>query len=315
MVSIAASKLWQEIEEAEPCTHGSIRIVPLVGPSVDDPSYRLLDAETAQEVKVTEVDEGGSVPNIKVGNDLDDRLLLIDGQELIGAKQNRILNTDVLVAAHDQIVIPVSCVEQGRWGYRSREFSPGRFSPGSSRGRKADKVYCALRAKQGHRSDQAEVWEDVAEMARELKSSSPTMAMSDVYEQREPDLAEFRTAFELPPQTVGIAVYLGKRFLGFDLFDRASTFRHYWKSLIESYALDWLAYKARAADEVSEGDDPPSVSDLVGTLSAAPWERFESPGEGSDLRWESERLTASALAWGDDSVVHLQAFPKDPMTR
>ena len=23
----------------------------------------------------------------------------------------------------------------------------------------------------------------------------------------------------------------------------------------------------------------------------------------------------AALAWGDDSVVHLQAFPKDPMTR
>jgi len=315
MVSIAASKLWQVIKEAEPCTHGSVRIVPLVGPSCDDPSYRLFGAETAQEVKVSEVDEGGSVPNIKVANGLDDRLLLIDGQELVGAKQNRILNTDVLVAAHDQIVIPVSCVEQGRWGYRGRGFSPGRISPGSSRSRKAFKIHQALSAQMGHRSDQAEVWRDVAEMACELKTSSPTMAMSDIYEQREADLAEFRTAFELPPETVGIAVYLGNRFFGFDLFDRPSTFRHYWKALIDSYALDWLAYKARAADEASEGEDPPSVSELVEALSGAPWDRFDSPGEGSDLRWESERLTASALAWGDDSVVHLQAFPKDPMTR
>jgi hypothetical protein len=315
MVSIAASKLWKAVEAAEPRTHGSVRIVPMVGPSSDDPSYRLFGAETAREVKVSEVDEGGSVPNIKVANGLDDRLLLIDGQELVGAKQNRILNTDVLVAAHKEIVIPVSCVEQGRWGYRSPGFSPGRFSPGSSRGRKAAKIRQALSARQGYRSDQAEVWRDVAEMACELNASSPTMAMSDIYEQREADLAEFRAAFELPPETVGIAVYLGKRFLGFDLFDRPSTFRHYWKALIDSYALDWLAYKTRAADDASEGEDPPSVDDLVETLSAAPWERFESPGEGSDLRWESETVTASALAWGDDSVVHLQAFPKAPMTR
>ncbi|MHC4091840.1 MAG: ARPP-1 family domain-containing protein, partial [Planctomycetota bacterium] len=106
------------------------------------------------------------------------------------------------------------------------------------------------------------------------------------------------------------AVYLGKRFLGFDLFDRASTFRHYWKSLIDGYALDWLAYKAKADDDAGKGDEPPSVDDLVETLSAAPWERFEAPGEGSTVRWEDKRCTASALAWGQDSVVHLQAFPR-----
>jgi hypothetical protein len=311
MVSIATSTLWKEIEAAEPRNHGSVRIVPLVGPTRDDPSYRLFGAETAEDVKVSEIGEGGSVPNIKVANGLDDRLLLIDGQELVGAKQNRILNTDVLVAAHAEIVIPVSCVEAGRWGYRGRGFSPGHFSPSSSRSRKAVKIRRALSAKMGYRSDQAEVWRDIADMACELKTPSPTMAMSDIYAQRETDLAEFRATFELPAETVGIAVYLGKRFLGFDLFDRPSTFRHYWKALIDSYALDWLAYKARAADEAGEGEDPPSVDDLVETLSAAPWERFESPGEGSDLRWESEKLTASALAWGDDSVVHLQAFPKE----
>jgi len=310
MVSISGSKLWEGVKTAEPCTHGSVRIVPLVGPSSDDPTYRLFDAETAKRVKVSEVDESGRVSNIKVDNGLDDRLLLIDGQELIGCKQNRILNTDVLVAAHGKIDLPVSCVEQGRWGYRSPEFSPGGFSPSSSRARSSREVYESLRADQGHRSDQREVWHDVQHKICQLAAPSPTSALSDVYAQREKDLAEFRAAFELPPETIGIAVFFGDRFLGFDLFDRAATFRHYWKSLIDSYALDWLAFAAGPAEESGEKRDPPSVDDLLETLSGAPWERFEAPGEGSDLRWDSESLTASALAWGDDSVVHLQAFPK-----
>jgi hypothetical protein len=315
MVSIAASKLWQGIEAAEPRTQGSLRVVPLVGRSSADPSYRLFDAETAKKVKVSEVDQSGSVPNIKVANELDELLLLIDGQELLGAKQNRILNTDVLIASHKEIVIPVSCVEQGRWGYRSRGFSPGKMAYGSSRANKLKAVHRALRAKLGHRADQGEVWEDVQDMICRLESPSPTMALSDVYKHREKDLAELRAAFELPPETIGIAVYLGKRFLGFDIFDRAQTFRHYWESLIDSYGLDWLASEARPTGEERERDAPPSVEELVTALSGAEWERFDAPGEGSDLRWEGESMTASALAWGDDSVVHLQAFPKAPMTQ
>ena len=77
MVSISGSKLWEGMKAAEPCVHGSVRIVPLVGPSSDDPTYRLFNAETAERVKVSEVDESGHVPNVTVDNGLDDRLLLI----------------------------------------------------------------------------------------------------------------------------------------------------------------------------------------------------------------------------------------------
>jgi ARG and Rhodanese-Phosphatase-superfamily-associated Protein domain len=71
---------------------------------------------------VEEVSEGGSVPDLLVTNLGGSRVLFLEGEELRGAKRNRVLNTSVLVAAHSKTRIPVRCVEQGRWRYRSRHF-------------------------------------------------------------------------------------------------------------------------------------------------------------------------------------------------
>jgi hypothetical protein len=66
-------------------------------PDLDDPDWLVLD-EAGDRARVTEVSEAGSVPFLQVANGADRPLLLLDGEELLGAKQNRILNTTVLVA-------------------------------------------------------------------------------------------------------------------------------------------------------------------------------------------------------------------------
>ncbi|MGA8831359.1 MAG: ARPP-1 family domain-containing protein [Desulfomonilaceae bacterium] len=68
---------------------------------------------------ITEVTESGSVPELKVNNKSDHKILLLDGEELVGAKQNRVLNTTILIAPNSETIIPVSCVEQGRWSSRA----------------------------------------------------------------------------------------------------------------------------------------------------------------------------------------------------
>ena len=59
----------------------------------------------------------------------------------MGAKQNRIVNASFLIAGNSEVVIPVSCVEQGRWAYRSAMFSYGeKVMPPSLRREKQKKV-------------------------------------------------------------------------------------------------------------------------------------------------------------------------------
>jgi hypothetical protein len=167
------ANLLATILTGEPVTHDALAVIPFLALNLDDPDWLTLEDLTppsprrgegrvrgeADRARVTEVSEAGSVPFLQVANGAARPLLLLDGEELIGAKQNRILNTTVLVDAHTEVTIPVSCVEQGRWGYRGRQLRPGDASLYASlRARKAAHVSQSVRAGRGHRADQGEVW-------------------------------------------------------------------------------------------------------------------------------------------------------------
>ncbi len=103
----------------EPITHRGIVVVPLFPRRDPGAAYTTLDPALRRGLRITETSAAGSVPELVVANPLDEWVLLYDGEELVGAKQNRILNLTVLVAAESVTPIPVSCVEAGRWDRRS----------------------------------------------------------------------------------------------------------------------------------------------------------------------------------------------------
>ena len=104
------------------------------------------EALEREALVITEVNEGGSVAELKVANRSDQKVLLLDGEELVGAKQNRVLNVTILIAPQSETVIPVSCVEQGRWSYRSRQFgSESRAMSAKLKRRKSETVAMNLR--------------------------------------------------------------------------------------------------------------------------------------------------------------------------
>ncbi len=298
----------------------ALTVFPILGPSATEPAYRLLEGEVLSAVKVTEVSESGSVPELRVENTLDIAVFLMDGQELVGAKQNRILNTDVLVPPNSKLTIPVSCVESGRWRSVSANFTPGKAANHAVRAGKSERVKFSLRRSGRHDADQGAVWAEVDRTMAAGGMASPTAALHDGYKQRQRDLDAFRSSLRLPDSTVGLAMFHGNRFLGLDLFDRHSTLVYFWQSLLESYAIDWLmapetlgsAELRRSAGNSPADQDQPTrkmVADILERAAVGQWESFASPGLGRDYRLQDTNLTGSSLLWEEKVLLHLQLFP------
>jgi len=110
--------------------------------------YLLLDEALSENLmEVVELDSDGSVPELKVVNKSPKMILILDGEELVGAKQNRIVNTTILVRGNAAIVIPVSCVEHGRWAYDTPQFhSQERMMSSNLRAMKTEQVNYSVRA-------------------------------------------------------------------------------------------------------------------------------------------------------------------------
>ncbi len=142
----AINTLLASMRTGDPKTHNGLGLWPVFADCRPEPAYlTLVEALALDGFKITEVSEGGSVPSLRVINETSQHVLLFDGEELKGAKQNRILNTTILIAAGTSLDVPVSCTEQGRWSYASAEFgSSGSLAHAELRKRKSADVAMSL---------------------------------------------------------------------------------------------------------------------------------------------------------------------------
>ncbi len=126
-------------------------------------------------LNVQEVTASDSIGDLMMRNMGHNLVLALDGEELLGAEQNRILNTSILLEKNKQTMVPASCTEQRRWAYTSIEFEPSvSFAPPRIRQRNLHTVTQSLRHRRGFRTDQEEVWDGVACLAAETGVHSPT---------------------------------------------------------------------------------------------------------------------------------------------
>ena len=144
-----------------------------------------------------------------------EKLRFVEGEELVGAKQNRIVNATFLVAGNTEIVIPVSCVEQGRWHYASHEFTSGKKMMHASlrRNHQAD-VKFSLNRGEGYRSNQGRIWEDIEGKLDRMQVASDTAALSDAYESYKERLSGYLEKFSVMEWQCGAVFAINGRVLG-----------------------------------------------------------------------------------------------------
>lgn len=288
-----------------PKVHLNLALFPLFDDGKKPSEYLLLDDALDRKLAhVSEVSADGRVPELAFENDSSEKILLVDGDELVGAKQNRVLNLSILVGSRQKLVIPVSCVEQGRWRYHSRDFRSARRSLfAKARAKKMRQVTESLRLNQDRRSNQSEVWADVAGKVAFCQSDSDTLAMADAYESCHRQLSAYVSAFRAGQGQRGAVIAIDGKPVGLELFDSATAFARYLDKLVRSYALDAIETEAGKAVAPSEAE----VRGFLDSIRSAAAERFPAVGEGEDIRLTGEGVSGGALA-ANGRVVHLAGF-------
>jgi hypothetical protein len=283
----------------------NLSMVPLLCSQDCDADYVTLDEALAGGwVQITEVSDSGQVSALKVVVSGTVPVLLLDGEELIGAKQNRVVNLTIMAAPQRTTEIPVSCVESGRWHHVSRHFtSAPRAQYAEGRAAKMRQVTASMRS--GSRaSDQGDVWNRLAKKSARLNAPSETAAMSEMFEKLGTPIEEFVAAFSPVDRQVGAIFFINGARAGLELFDSASTWRKLAPKLVRSYAVD--AIDRRGGPSLKRTPHAPQAfAAAVGTTPAA---AFAAIGQGSDVRLTGTDVVGAGLVAGG-RLIHLSAFP------
>lgn len=257
-------------------------------------------------ISIKEISEGGSVPELFVANDSDVKVLLLDGEELIGAKQNRVINTTILLDVKTSTKIPVSCVEAGRWNYKEKLFSSAeRTMPSSMKYSKNMSVTRELIQSEGmsYRSDQGEVWSSIARLSMDHKFTSPTGAMSDVYDYKKEDIDEYIKSFASLENQNGMIIFINNNLAGVEYISYQKCFAELYNKLLKGYIMDALSCKIN-----NDNQDFDSMrNELFDKIKKEKIDTFKSVGMGEDNRIESDSFTASFL-YVENEIVHFNAL-------
>ena len=293
----------RQVQRGETITEGRLGMIPLLDPTAGEARYLTLkEAMDRGECSVTEVSDSGSVPNLNVVNTGKTPVLILDGEQLLGAKQNRIVNLSIMLAPKSETTIPVTCVEQGRWDPKPRGFKPSEHVMYSkARADKMRHVSAQLLRDEAPVADQGAVWGELSVKARRMNVHSNTGAMDSIFAQEKTRLDVFVKRCTPVEHQVGAVFGLDGRECGVELFDAVSTWGTFSPRLVRSWAVDAIEKREPA------GRAHRTTVDLVERLCAGSWKVSPSLGVGWDARLAANDMTCGALLV-KDSLVHLAAF-------
>lgn len=321
------SDLFMGVEVVDAVQAGELQIFGVRWRPLKDADYQTLDEAMAGGVlQVTEVSDAGSVPELTVTNNGATRVLLIAGEQLVGAKQNRVLNASVMVAPRSVTKIPVSCVERGRWGYRSRMFgSSGSSSHYYLRRMMSKSVSRSYAICRSPRADQSEVWEEVDRKLDSMGSFSDSDALEQAYEDYHDRLSRMLAGVRVPEGCNGVVFAFDGRIAGMDLFDKPETLVKLLPKLAKAYGIDALeaarrrqasrqrpdapaqAESAETGSSEAKTVDRHAVGSWLRAAAGARFQKFPSAGLGEDVRIESKEAVGAGLIV-QEQPVHVELF-------
>lgn len=219
-------------------------------------------------------------------------VLMLDGEEITGSLQDRIIASSTLVEERSTRDIPVICAEEGRWD------EIGGFQTG----------YCsyprirAILSRPGRKENglQKTVWKEIERKLTATKTLSTTSSMHDIYDNLEDAVNRYLEGFRsLNHETIGFVGTAGRQILGCDIFSDPKTYKKFEQRLIRSYALDAIEYQKSSRGKIDVDNFLQSVLQSLERKKKKSG-RFSIKGDG---------LLGQGFIH-KNRIIHLSAFPK-----
>jgi len=277
----------------EPVFLRNLRVFPIHEdmPPGENGSYASIDDALGSHKGTFRELETPDINTIAFENNFEKPVVMIDGEEITGALQNRIIAASSLVESRTSQKLAVVCAEEGRWnelgGFRSGQCSYPRLRSIllKSRGMKKDV--------------QQHVWSEIERKLTVTQTRSTTSSMHDIYVSLDDEVARYLEGFiGLDEGSVGFIGCAGDRILGCDIFYHPQMYRNFEKKLLRSYVLDALEYR-RAASR------PPDVARFLDTINQA---LHAKRTRRKHMHITTKTVRGQVLTH-NKRLVHLSAFP------
>ena len=133
----------------------------------------LINSNTAL---VKELDHNERIDRVKIYNNSFYDLLLLSGDIIIGAKQNRMIMDNTIIKSKNNLEVPVSCVEKNRWHYQSnRNFNASDIKISPKIRASKDRFY----ENDYTNSIQGKIWDDIEKISKKSNYNSSSRNYCD----------------------------------------------------------------------------------------------------------------------------------------
>ena len=265
------------------------------------------EAIAKNQVQISEVNKKGLLTKLSVSNKSSNNIIILNGELIIGTqiRQDRIVDSTVLIPGYATVLINTFCGEQYRWSPRlSNKISTSEslyFSSG--RANNAADINTKL-------SKQCRIWSEISEKISDFNVKSFTNSVGQIYKKKKVNVEEIVNFFKIPSEAVGVALGINNQLVNIDIFSNNCMLQIYLPKIIRSIALD--SFKKISKKSYLKKKEVHRFLRQIHQANKQKRKVVEGT-LGEELQFNSESVAGSIL-YHKEQTVHFSAFVKENKT-